>query len=265
MTSAQTMFLTPLIRAIGAGVSLLAAAWIGGCADAPSGDRLVQPTVEVSPYDPSRGEVLWAVVPLRNESGTSLADPLVISDALVGAVSEVRGLRCLPINRTIEAMRALELGAVQDPADAAALAKVLGVDGLIIGTITAYDPYDPPTLGVSLGLYVLPGSMSLASAVDPRELTYQPAEWAPRSGVPPGAGPAASVSEHLDAHNHEVLAAVRQYAQGRHDPARPLGWRRYVMSMDLYTQFAAHHLVAGLVAHERRRLADLAARQHDSP
>lgn len=261
MTSVQTMFISPFKRAVVAGFALVMVVWGAGCTNRPPGHELVQPTVLVSPYDPARGEVLWAVVPLRNESGTSLANPLTISDALVGAVAEVRGLRSLPINRTIAAMRALELSAVQTPADASQLADALGVDGLIVGTITAYDPYDPPTLGISLALYARNSTAQYASAVDPRELSYQPSERAPRPGIAPGGGPAATVSEHLDANNHEVLAAVKNYALGRHDPKRPLGWRRYVMSMDLYTQFAAHHLVAGLVAHERRRLADQTARR----
>src|SRR4051812_20156380 len=88
-----------------AAVLFAAATQLFGC-DGQSADRLTSPSVIVAPYDPSRGEVLWAVVPLRNESGTSIVNVGAMSDKLVNAAEEVRGIRCVPLNRTIQAMQA---------------------------------------------------------------------------------------------------------------------------------------------------------------
>ena len=269
MTSAQTMLAntTPVRCAVLAlAVSLVS---FLGCERFQKPDELTQPRVTQAPYDASLGEVLWAVIPLTNESGTELVDPLVISDKLVAAAEEVRGVRAVPLNRTLQALNALDLKGVRTPAEVRQLAAAMGVDGIILGSITAYDPYDPPTIGLSLALYARTSAMESPDAgasLDPRTLTASPTETRP----PPtslGDRPAAVVSANLDANDHSVLIALREYAEGRHDPVSALGWRRYTASMGLYTQFAAQHLVAALVEQEHQRLAPppLAEDDEDPP
>lgn len=209
--------------------------------------ELVPPATIVAPYDTSLGQVLWAVVPPRNESGTTLVDPLVMGDKLVAAAAQIRGVIALPLNRTIDAMRALELAAVNSPDDARRLADELGVDGLIVGSITAYDPYEP-VIGLSVALYARPGRLGPPAhwEVDPRRLSTQPTE-------PPGLArgfaqqPLGVVAEHLDAKNHQVQMDVRRYATGRHEAFSALGWRRYLASADLFAEFAAWHVMERLV------------------
>lgn len=231
---------------------VLALAALGGCAAEP---RLRTPETLAAPYETSRGEVVWAVAPLRNESGTTLFDPLDVTDKIVDAAGQIRGIRVLSLNRTIGTMRTLKMNAVVTPEDARRLALELGVDGLIIGSITAYDPYDPPKLGLSLALLARPGAMTPSSAsLDSRRLSQQGSE-----GLP---GPAARVeapvsvaSEFLDGKNHQVLMDLKAYAEGRHDPTAALAWRRYLASMDLFSEFAAWHTVGRLLEHEWLRMA----------
>lgn len=260
MTSAQTMLNDGYRRAPGAlGLALACAVgatlWLGGCAGKK--DTLVAPAVTGSPYDASGGEVLWGVVPLRNESGTTLADTLLISDAVVAAVEEVRGVRALPVNRTIAAMRALGMSELDSPAEVRRLAEAMGVDGIIVGTITAYDPYHPPTLGLALALYARPGRMEPVGTggLDVSKLRYQPTEYRAFPNSTFADAPASVVSDHLDGKNHEVLMDVQRYAAGRHDRGSALGWRRFLVSMDLYTEFAAWRMVGRLLEHEWIRLA----------
>ena len=255
MTSAQTMLgrlgfaARWLIAALPAGIL-----WSGGCAAKP---ELTPPSVLAAPYDTTQGDVLWAVAPLRNESGASIADPLAVSDKVVAAAAQVRGVRVVPINRTLAAMRALEITGITTPDDARRLAAEMGVDGLIVGSVTAWDPYNPPTLGLSLALYARPGAMDQRGSrpVDTREFAYQPVEVDPfpRSGY--ADGPASVVSEHLDGKNHQVLMDLQSFAAGRHEPDTALGWKRYLASMDLYTEFAAWHAVGRLLDGEWLRLA----------
>jgi hypothetical protein len=221
------------------------------------GEKLVPPEQLTAPYDSSHGEVLWAVAPLKNESGTSISDPLAVADKVAAAAAQVHGVRALPLNRTIAAMRALGLAELRDPGDAKRLAEAMGVDGLILGSVTAYDPYDPPTLGLALALYARPGAMTLnaPAGLDVSKLRYQPTDYRyfPRSNYDDS--PAAVVSEYLDAKNHAVLMDVRRYATGRSDPNSALSWHRYLASMDMYTEFAAWHTVQRLLENEWIRLA----------
>jgi hypothetical protein len=235
---------------------------VTGCAKE---GKLKAPQVLVSPYDVSRGEVLWAVVPLRNESGTTIADTYLVSDKVVAAASQVRGVRCLPLNRTIGVMRSIEMTELASPADAERLAKALGADGLIVGSITAYDPYNPPKLGLALALYTRPGFVAQRpienghSGVDTRKLTFQPTDYQyfPRSAHQEA--PASVVSEFLDGKNHQVLMEVQSYSEGRHDERTALGWRRYLASMDLFSEFGAWHSVNRLLEHEWIRSARVTA------
>lgn len=251
MTSEQTMLRTAVIL-----VALCALTLFGlGCGSSRE-MKLVAPKVVTGPYDTSQGDVLWAVVPLRNESGTALIDTNEISDKIVAAAAQVRGVRVLPLNRTIAVMRALRMTQLGSPTDARQLASELGVDGLIIGSVTAYDPYNPPTLGLALALYARPGAMDrAATALDPRSLSAQSSDYRPFPRTAYGDAPASVVSEHLDAKNHQVLMDLQQYAQGRHDPRTALGWRRYVASMDLFSEFAAWYAVSRLIDQEWVRLS----------
>ena len=225
-----------------------------GCAT-PNPDRLSPPQVTVAPYDSVEGEVLWAVAPLHNETGTTLFESQDVTDQVVAACAEVRGVRVLPLNRTLEAMRALKLDVIASPADAKKVAMRMGADAIIVGTVTAWDPYTP-TMGLSLALFPRPGSAidERQTNIDPRILAMQTSEKSPGKSSNFGVMPAATASEHLDAKNHQVLMDVKNYAAGRSDPQAALAWKRYVASMPLFTEFAAHYTVGRLVENEWLRV-----------
>jgi len=261
-------YLLPVVRPLAplalALLVLIGAVIAPGCAAKKQGRPLTPPEMVVAPYSSLEGEVLWAVAPPRNESGTSYASSEQVADALVASAAEVRGVRVLPLNRTLGAMRALRMEAVETPAQARQLAQALGVDAIIVGTITAWDPYNPPVIGLSLALMGLTGPDG-EERFDPRALVSSPTDHDPRGGAI-GAGladerPMALVSEHLDARNHQVLADLRNYATGRHDPRDALTWEVHLASMELYAKFAAHYCVARLVQQEWIRLAQESGRE----
>lgn len=226
-----------------------------GCQSKP---ELVAPEVVVAPYGATNMQTpVFAVAPLRNESGVSVADTLRVGDALCARLAEVRGIAALPLNRTISAMRALRMSEVRTPEDARRLAAAVGADALIVGSVTAYDPYDPPKMGLTLGLYARPGSVlttQTSAPLDLKAMQTQPDETA-WSSATFADKPLNVVSEHLDAANHEVLMNVQRYAEGRHRSGTALGWERYIKSMDLYTDFAASWAVQRLMQQERLRVA----------
>lgn len=232
-------------------LSLAALTTIAGCAKP---DPLSPPDVLIAPYNNVQGDVLWAVVPLANESGVSFVDTEMIADQIVHKLDEVRGLACLPLNRTIAAMRARAMTAVTTPEQARILCTTLGADGLIVGTITAYDPYDPPKIGMKLALFARTAGADKPT-MDPLRLQISYTEFDRKLAAQYLSKPVATVSQHLDAANHEVLYELRRYATGRHQPDSALGWKAILASMDLYTQFASFVAVSRLIESERLRVA----------
>lgn len=213
---------------------------------------LVPPAMLTAPYDSTSGDALWAVVPVRNESGISFADTALVGDQLVAAAEEVRGVTCLPLNRTLVAMHALEMDAVDSPRKARELARALGVDAVLVATLTAWDPYDPPKIGLAMALY--PVEMQDTESFDPRALNRAVRD--PTLDVAASHDqPITTASVLLDARNHEVLLHLEDYATGRSDPASALNWRIYTASMELYTRFAAQQAVGRLLEEEWLRLA----------
>ncbi|QQS09778.1 MAG: hypothetical protein IPK69_03930 [Phycisphaerales bacterium] len=218
--------------------------------------KLTAPEITLSPYGSLR-EVLWAVVPPTNESGTTLVNPLDMGDTLVQAIEEAQGLRCVPLNRTLDAMRALEMPAVRTPGDARRLGAAMGVDGIVVGTLTAYDPYTP-TLGLSLALFARPGSPGAGGGEPLKPWILEGAATEPTAnGRVFSDRPQSTASMILDAKNHQVLMDLRRYATGRSDDDSALGWRRYTKSMALYSQFACHKAVEELLRSEWSRLAQV--------
>ncbi len=236
---------------------------LGGCAPKRT---LFPPTALIAPYDTSEGDALWAVIPPRNESGTTAVDTRMVGDAIVQACESTRGVRCLPLNRTIEAMRAMQLDEIRNPADAEQLAVLLGADAIIAGSVTAYDPYEPPIMGLSLALYARPGSLlsQRRDLVDPYAMTrsYSDTQF---QGSNFRGSPNTVASEILDARDHSVLMVLRDYAEGRSDKQSALDWRVHLASMDLFTRFAAHQTVRRLLDEEWLRLAREVSQQNRSP
>ena len=257
MTTVQTMFKLPPHSFLGVVVAAALTA-LASCGPKERGQLFV-PSVQVSPYDSTRGNVLWAVVPLTNESGASFVDHMAVSDALVAKIAETRGLSCLPLNRTIAAMRALGSKSVNSPNQARALANALGADGLVVGSITAYDPYNPPKLGLNLALFTRDGAQ-VDQTIDPFGISIQYSEFMKRITTQYNERPSSVVTLHLDGANHEVLMDLKRYQIGRHDIDSAMGWRTALMNMDLYTQFAAYEAVGKLLDQERLRLAQPAPR-----
>lgn len=257
MTTVQTMLNTRRTLCVTVAITL-ASAMLTACNQPKQRGRLEPPEVLVAPYDSVKGEPLWAVVPLVNESGVSVVDTLAMSDALVNRVTEVRGLSCLPMNRTIAGIRAMGNKPINSPAAARTLANILGVDGLLVGTITAYDPYDPPKLGMTLALFIRDTGRE-EQIIDPIRLQTAPTDQSRTMQTQFLEKPAAVVSEHYDSLNHEVQMDLKRYAMGRHDPDSAMGWRSGLVSMDLYSQFAAHQTLSRLLEAERLRLAQQTA------
>ncbi len=218
--------------------------------------RLENPLTLTAPYA-APGERLWAVAPLRNESGVGVIDPLSVSDRLVSQLSEVNGISALPMNRTLAAMRALNLGSIDTPAQALALARTLKADAVVVGSITAWNPYQPLEIGLNLGVFsdspaMQPGRDESVTAEE--LLEFRKARTDSPAAYGPSPGPLAAVSVMLSADNHAVIADIKRFAGGRVDHDSALGWEVYTKSMARFTDFACFRSSELLLLAEQQRL-----------
>ena len=250
MTSQQSMLKAALVLVVLTGVCIV------GC----------EPTRHVVPapdlQSPYAGREVWAVAPLRNESGSGRANGVTFADELTRRLERVQGLSTLPVNRVMAAMQAMGIQEITTVDQAMALRRALNVDGLVVGTITAYDPYDPPKLGASIELFRQPPRPGMPG-FDPRETQRAPVDHLAhplRGSEQWPQQPVAAVSGYYDAIDRQTQDLLARYAHGQGNARQDLaGQTLYQRDMDRYTQFVSYALTARLIAAERRRLADTPA------
>ncbi len=253
MAIARSLTPTPLGRrnapfGLIVGLTVGVAALLGGCGTTPP--ALSTPIRHLAPY-----AAVIAVAPLANESGVTI-DPRTraeVSDDLVAAVNQVDGWAAVPLDRTLTAMASLGMAEVRSEADARQLIATIGVDGIIVGTITQWNPYDPPRFGANVLL--IGDDSRLRTAVDPQSLYGRTGD----ASAAPAGGTVRSVTDlvvDLDAVDHDTRRRLREYAEARSDVTGGFDppERYYMMVFHRYLQFAADQVAGGLVARERLRL-----------
>ncbi len=245
---------------------ILSAAWLLGVAVAlPGCNQPQRLETTKSPYDTRR---VFAVAPLRNESGSGFADGVRLADKITYQLALTRGLDTLPVNRVLAAMEALGMSAITSREDAILLRQALGIDGLVVGSVTAYDPYSPMKLGLNLELY-LGGRDQGGNGVNPRQLSRAstddravlPAPGSPETPASPRSSnvgfpaPVTAIAGFYDASDPSVTDLLTAYVveRGRDDSAE-MTVRRHHISIDLYSEFVSHQLTSRLMESERLRL-----------
>jgi hypothetical protein len=211
----------------------------GGCASKPKpyGD-------EEQLFLPGTGRMVWAVAPTLNISGQSQIDPLLQSDLLFQQLQQTEGLTVIPVDKVVEVYSSLKIEKIESEQQALTVCNLLGCDALIVPTITAFDPYDPPKFGGSLQLFTKPQSYKGAPRLDVHQLELSPAQ----GNLDPIEQPKAllQVVRLFDAADGTVRDRVKEFAAGRSDPNGPLGEREIVLSMDRYCGFCYHELLIEL-------------------
>jgi len=230
---------------------------LSGCAGRDTDDQ-VRP--------PYKARQVWAVAPLHNESGSLQVDGARLADHLTRQLEQTDGIDMLSVNRVLAVMHALQIEVVADPIDAARLAHALDADGLIVGTITGFDPYDPPKLGLAIELYLDQLSPFYEKVFDVRRLSQAPTD---KLSEPLTAHritrPVSVVSGFYDAADPAVRHSMQEYAkhrgvQDRHE----LNTQLYRTSMDLYSEFVSYLVARRLLMAEIYRLQPTEATEPNS-
>ena len=195
---------------------------------------------------PALQQQTWAVAPALNLSGRRAVDPLLQADLVFEEVAQIEGVVAVPVNRVAEVYVALGIAGVQNPEDAAVVCEALGVDALVVPTVTLYDPYDPPKLGASLQLFFRRPIGGTAFNIDPHALGRTArAEQAALASTPPEFLQASAV---FDAADGTTRGRLLRYARGRNDPDGPVTTRGFFLDMEAYCGFAYHALLEDLLA-----------------
>ncbi len=205
-----------------------------------------------SPYS---GQRVFAVAPFVNKSGNNYANVYEITDAFRDQLSSTQGLIVLPVDDTLAAMGTLGMDSLQSVSDAKKLLVAMGrgVDGLIVGHITSYDPYSPPKIGMSLELYLSANRFTVGAA-DPGHLTRQ-ATGDQLFVSRLQRQPVSRVSETIDAKHPYWRSQLKRYAKTRGQDFDPQESHiKYRESIDLYSEFVSFMMSQRLLEHERIRL-----------
>jgi len=198
----------------------------------------------------TKARPVWAVAPAVNLSGEPQVDALLQADLLYQQLQAVHNITVIPVDRVVQVYAALRIEKVQSQEQAALVCEQLGCDALLIPTITAFDPYDPPKMAAAIQLLARPGSIHDPN-VDAHELARRATPGENQSLSPrPNFLQAVGM---YDAANGSVRDAVLTYAKGRNDPIGPLGAKEYFVNMDRYCGFVYHALITDLLRQTTQR------------
>ena len=234
----------------------VAFAGLSGC---ETTERKLQPSPPIiAPY-----AVNLVVAPFGNDSGVVIRpdQQASVSDKLVVALNGVEGWQAVPLNRTLEAMRQVGLAEIRTLDEARSILRIVGGDGIVVGTITEWNPYDPPRFGANILLVA--DEAEVQEAFESRRLTGRTGD----GGTEPGA-PVRTLTDVVavyDATNHTVRGQVREYAKSNDDVTDGFDppERYYLMVFDHWLDFAASELVSTLVDRERVRVTSARAASAD--
>lgn len=223
-------------RAVCAVLSLLLV--LGGCR---SSER--RNSVEID--GPWLDRATVAVAPALNQSGSTDFDSDRLADLMASEFAHARGVNVIPVSRVLGVLATQGAEQIRSAAHAMEVARLVGADALLVFSVTEYDPYDPPRIGIAAQLYgSWPGQRG--QRVDPVALTRSTGS-AP-GGLPPRRRGLLSQHQRVyDASHDAVVQAIRRYARRRDADESPFGWRKYIVSQQDYFRFCAHETIRNLL------------------
>ena len=210
------------------------------------------------PTNPIDGVRKIAVAPV---TGPAHTDPFEIGDAIATEL-----IQCPDVTRVVrprEFQHVLESNGITLTSESSvqAMARILGVDGVLIAELTEYSPYHPPRIGIVAQLFITRTETSSGTNIVgiSRQGRSGPIERL-------GAGNLVQIERVYDASNRETYSRAAAYAFGHeHDQEAIAGGDRILWIQDLYFRFVSYSLVRDLFQKYSTRLeasatAELSAR-----
>jgi hypothetical protein len=180
--------------------------------------------------------VVVVVAPVLNMSNSADFDPLKVTDIVASELSAIPSVAVIPVNRTVAALAASGKGGVHTPDDAIQLAEEFGADATVVTVVTAFDPYDPPALGVVMQWYGTDSPPPLWG-FDPVTASRQVSEELPVQPAQGGPNPRLQIQRYYNAANEHLLDRLEDYAEDRDGHESPYEWRRHVVTQELFVRY----------------------------
>ena len=198
-----------------------------------------------------------AVVPFLNQSGSEHIDIMAVTDEFYTELQQVENFKVVPVDRVLSEMSKLDKNLnLRGPEDALTLAQNLGVEAVIVGAITRYDPYFPPKLGIIVQIYARDDKNLKTSAnhVNPGNIARSPKPFRLTPAKPYQAR--AAVTRIFDADQNTVVEKIKAYAANRGGKDRPTSWKTYTTRRN-YIRFVSYEIIRELLENEKNWLAAL--------
>ena len=186
-----------------------------------------------------------AVAPALNFSGSPDFDPVVVADLMASELSHVDGFDVLPVSRVLAVLAQQGRGEVESPDHALEIADTLGADAILVFSVTEYDPYEPPVVGITAQLYGSNSSSKMAQ-LDPVLVSRSATPIAGDSGKT-SVEPLAQAVEVFNAAHEPTVIRVKAFAKDRSADESPFGWQKYTASQQHYLRFCCHATIRELV------------------
>lgn len=217
---------------------LMVPAGLPGCVS----DRQVRPEFIANTR---LGPATIAVAPALNLSGSGDFDPSRFADLMASELSHADGISVIPVSRVMAFLTGAGAGTVETPGQALELVERLGADAILVFAVVEYDPYDPPSIGITAQLY---GSRpeSGVRSVDAIALSRQ-ARLAAAPRLRPPRGLLAQTQRVFDASHDFVVEDIKRFAARRNADRSPYGWRRYVVNQQEFIRYCCHATIRALL------------------
>ena len=214
-----------------------------------SGCRSARRTEPVTVFGGTFGPMTIAVAPAVNLSGSSDFDPARFADLMASELGHAAGIRVIPVSRVLGVLATQGVDSVGSKTHALELVTLLGADAILVFSVSEYDPYEPPSIGITAQLYgVGPGPGG--GRLDPIEFSRQTTLSATHRG--PGLrGLLAQTQRVFDASHDAVVSEIRKFASLREGDASPYGWRKYMVSQQAFIRFCCHATISALLQEQK--------------
>ena len=195
----------------------------GGDAGPEIKEYRTKPTSPLAAYGVTKVAVL-----MLNATNSTEVDLRETGQIFSSELQQFEGLAVFPAAVT---QAAATSSGLKFPEQSHLFARSIGVDALIVGFITDFQPYEHPRVGIMLRVY-------------PSAPVEKPA---------PVASAALTLERVYDADTTVVAAQVRSFAANREGRNSPMGDRQYLMVTSKYMHFVADRSIRDLFAEARYR------------
>ena len=215
---------------------LLALSASGGCGQSRSSPVRIANSV--------LGPLTIAVAPALNFSGSSDFDRSAVADIMASELGSVVGVEVVPVSRVLAVLNEQGRDEIASPAHAQEVVDRLGTDAILVFAVTAYEPYDPPIVGITAQIY---GARRRGAngGVDPVRLSREASAPAVET-VSASFGPLAQAEEVFDASHGITEDRVKEFAERRDATGSPFAWRLYMKSQRHFVRYCCHQTLRTL-------------------